>query len=69
MKAKSGSQTQLHLLQRQLDDLEAKETEEIGQLELEISLLAAELAEKNAAILKVMPRPRVIIGHLGFLTY
>ena len=66
---KSGSQTQLHLLQRQLDDLEAKETEEIGQLELEISLLAAELAEKNAAILKVMPRPRVIIGHLGFLTY
>ena len=69
MKAKSGSQTQLHLLQRQLDDLEAKETEEIGQLELEISLLAAELAEKNAAILKVMPRPRVIIGHLGFLMY
>ena len=69
MKAKSGSQTQLHLLQRQLDDLEAKETEEIGQLELEISLLAAELAEKNAAILKVMPRPRVIIGHLGFLAY
>ena len=66
---KSGSQTQLHLLQRQLDDLEAKETEEIGQLELEISLLAAELAEKNAAILKVMSRPRLIIGHLGCLTY
>ena len=68
MKAKSGNQTQLHLLLRQLDDLEAKETEEIGQLELEISLLAAELAGKSAAILKVMPRPRVIIGHLGFLT-
>ena len=53
---RSERSAQVHIisaLKRKLAEHETNETEEIQQLELEFSLLAAELDEKNAAVAKV----------------